>query len=417
MDRFSVYKHNFTLPSGTLARRQLIVIKHDNGTLTFTNFGKYITSKKAYTSPSNDGNKQFHFVVKMLNFAVQEYGLRSLNNLTIDMVQDFLQNYSYGTLPGDMKPRTKATVEACCNAIMYFLVNYIRDNKGKSALKEAELYRTEVYKDKYNEVRERKVPVFDVICENADKVILRDIPNAAFALILNHIADVHPNLLGLVILSAFVGLRPSEACNVRREDSPLGPGIIFTKTDGEITKIQIDLRQELILRGDGRITGSIKKERLQTVPAIFVPSFVQLYEKYMTYLKNKPYEEEFGAFTVNRQGRAMAYRSYYNTFKKIIHEEMVPIFLASQDEELVEFGRILMEYDLAPHALRHWYSVQLTLAGYGIAELMNARGDKSPESALTYIQNKGELEKKYQQVTEGIFDYFSWAAEVIHNGV
>lgn len=411
MDRFSVYKHNFILPSGTLARRQLIVIKHDNGTLTFTNFGKYITSKKAFTTPANDGGNQFAFVVQMLNFTFQNYNIRKLNDLTVDMVNDFLQNYSLGTLDGDTQPRTKETVMMCSNAILNFLVNYIHDNKDKSAMKEADLYRKQPYKNKYNQVQERMVPVFDVICEGADKIILRDIPNKAFALLLNHIADEHPNLLGLVILSAFAGLRPSESCNVRREDSSLGPGIIINKTDGEITKIQIDLRRELILRSDGKITGSIKKERLQTVPSIFISSFAEYYEKYLEYLKKQPYEEDYGALNINKQGKAMIYRSYFNAFKQIVKEEMVPIYLASDDPELVEFGRILMEYDLAPHALRHWYSVQLTLAGYTVPELMNARGDKSPESALTYIQNKGELEKQYAQASNKIFDYFSWLAE------
>ena len=54
-------------------------------------------------------------------------------------------------------------------------------------------------------------------------------PNSAFEMLFAHIAQYHKDLLMVVALGAFVGLRPSEACNVRREDSPLGQVSYFTK--------------------------------------------------------------------------------------------------------------------------------------------------------------------------------------------
>jgi len=349
----------------------------------------------------------------MLNHALYEFHIRKLNDLTVEMVQDFLQNYASGTLPNDTRPRTKHTVNACVTAIINFLVNYLKVNKDAS-IKESELYKEEIYKNHHNEIKTRKVPIFNVIVEKADHIILRDIPTKAFMILLNHIAEEHIELLGLVLLSAFAGLRPSEACNVRREDSPLGPGILIHTIDGEVTKIQIDLRRKILLRSDGKITGGIKKPRLQSVPAMFIEPFMEMYELYMDYLDNQPCEVEYGAFNLNRDGKAIMYRSYYNAFKNIVREELVPIYMASGDPELMEFGRILMEYDLAPHVLRHWYSVQLTLAGYDVPELMNARGDKSPESALTYLQDKGELEKQYSTVHNEAFDFMYWAAGEKH---
>ena len=44
-------------------------------------------------------------------------------------------------------------------------------------------------------------------------------------------------------------------------------------------------------------------------------------------------------------------------------------------------------------------------------ELMSWRGDKSPESALTYLNDKGELMKKYKRVQGETFNYLSWMAE------
>lgn len=63
MNKFVAYKHQFSLPSGTIVRRQLIVLKRDDGTMTFTTFSKHIGNSKAYKSPDNDSGSQFYYVV------------------------------------------------------------------------------------------------------------------------------------------------------------------------------------------------------------------------------------------------------------------------------------------------------------------------------------------------------------------
>ena len=66
------------------------------------------------------------------------------------------------------------------------------------------------------------------------------------------------------------GLRPSKACNVRRPDSALGPGMRFEMRDGQIVNVIIDLREEKNLRADLINVGGIKKPREQKVyPACF----------------------------------------------------------------------------------------------------------------------------------------------------
>ncbi len=47
---------------------------------------------------------------------------------------------------------------------------------------------------------------------------------------------------------------------------------------------------------------------------------------------------------------------------------------------------------------------------------MSARGDKSPDSAWGYLQNKGEIAKQYGQVNDGVFDYLSWRANDLFGG-
>ena len=111
----------------------------------------------------------------------------------------------------------------------------------------------------------------------------------------------------------------------------------------------------------------------------------------------------------------MTYQSYYAKFREIIKNEMIPIFERSDDPDVVMYAATLKENELAPHVFRHWFTVQLVLSGInepGI--LMKFRGDKSPESALTYINSKGDLEKQYSRITNETFNYTAWAAKKKH---
>ena len=95
---------------------------------------------------------------------------------------------------------------------------------------------------------------------------------------------------------------------------------------------------------------------------------------------------------------------------------MIPLYLNADDEEVVFFGRLLQEHNISPHIFRHWYTTQLVLSGVSeISELMSARGDKSPESAWIYLQNKGEIAKQYGQVNDGVFDYMRWQSSKMYD--
>ena len=106
----------------------------------------------------------------------------------------------------------------------------------------------------------------------------------------------------------------------------------------------------------------------------------------------------------------MTYQDYRNRVKKVV-EEIIPICLSSEDSEVVRYGLILQEYSLGPHVLRHWFSVKLVLYGEDVAGLMFYRGDTKPESALTYLRDKSELNKRFEKMNNEMFDYRTWQAE------
>ena len=418
--KFAVYKQNYEIKNGLLINRQFIVIKDIYGICRFTDFHRYVfVSSTPVKNVSSNGNSSFYYVAQFLNYAFFSAGIRSLNDITVDIVKNFFQLYGMCELPTDTDntSRKQSTVERCISTILDFLNNLISDQKGKCKLKRSELYVTKNYRDKHLITREKKVPAFEVnFIDTPDNPLFRDLPDIVFNVIFTHVLTKRKDLLGLIMNSAFAGLRPSESCNVRRTDSPLGPGIIFSESNGIVTSVEIDLSQEYNIRPDKKPVGRIKKERKQKVPDIFLKAYVDSYNIYMEYLAGKTYDSIYGPFNINTKGIAYTYPLYYLRFREMIENEIIPILFNSDNPKLQLYGRLLQEHNISPHIFRHWYTVQLVLSGVSDPyTLMYLRGDTSPESAITYLQNKSDLERKYQKVNNKMFEYTLWRAEIHHD--
>lgn len=95
IEGFTVYKHRFVIRDTQLITRQFVVLKRTDGTLQFTNFHRYIKSPvrrvKKYT---NDGNSRFFFVIQFLNYAFFRAGIKRLDDMTVDVIRDFLNTGS-----------------------------------------------------------------------------------------------------------------------------------------------------------------------------------------------------------------------------------------------------------------------------------------------------------------------------------
>ncbi|WP_313133215.1 hypothetical protein [Anaerocolumna sp.] len=412
--RFSVYEHILVIKDNQLISRKFVVIKDtDKHIVAWTDFHKYIRSgKKIYAKKiTDDGNKRFYYVVKLLNYAFYDkYQIKKLTNITIDIVKEFLNDYGMGTLPDDELTRSESTVNVCIRTIVDFLELLYENNRSKCKFKLSDLYKTVEVRNKHGKMMNKKIPVFDVLFIDNNNEIFRDMPESVFSIFLNVIMKRHKDILILVALSAFAGLRPSESCNVRRHDSKLGAGIRFVITDGEVEDIIIDLKKELNLRSDLKKVGTIKKERTQHVYPAFLNAFYECYQIYMDYIEGKKYEADYGALTVNKQGKSITYHSYYGKFKEVIADAISEL-LNSNDPEAINYAYLLQENNLGPHIFRHWFSVKLTLFGEDVSGLMHWRGDKNPQSALVYLQNKGDLIKQYSKVNNEIFDYNIWRSK------
>lgn len=405
MYRFSVKKYGYILSGDQMCYQQFIVITDATGTvIKFTDYHKYIYSslKRGAKHISDNGNNRFHFVAYFLNYVfferVESYHLDSILHITLQMVQDFFHDY------GTSGNRTKGTVDRCVVSIVDFLTAVIRMFPGQTTLKINDFTVEEIYRTKRGYTKTRCIPNFPIYYEKRKKKIFRDMPNSVFRLFLVYSAEHYQEIFFLIALSAFAGLRPSEACNVTRYNLHL-----FT-IEGRLQSVEIDLTKERPLRSDLKYVGSIKKERVQKVYPKFIKQFEICHQYHLKYLENKPFEEMYAPLSINRSGKAYTYAAYYQRFKKFVLD-IIPVLLRSEDPEVVEYGFALQEVQISPHIFRHWFSVQLTLDGQDIAGLQYWRGDKSPESALVYLQNKGELDKQLRYVSEFLFDFTAYEIE------
>lgn len=301
-ERFSTYKHNFAYGNNLLITKQFIVLCHSDGTKTFTDFHKYAKNPNRKIKQFNEnGNNRFIFICKFLNYAFFTEGINSLSELTVDTGKHFLNAYGMHELPEDDEyvHRSKTTVEKCVKSILDFYINLTKDKKSGCKIRTEDLYKYITVRTKYGKVVKKIIPQFEVnYIANTKAPIYRDIPNKAFTILFDHIATNHKDLLGIVMHQAFAGLRPSEACNVRREDSNLGAGIRIQTVGGELRGVSIDLNNELNLRSDLLSVGGIKKERTARVPDIFLTAYKNAYDIYAEYMEgNRSRDKLISAIT------------------------------------------------------------------------------------------------------------------------
>ena len=126
---FAVYKHRLITKDGQQLSRLFIVIKDsDNDIVAFTDFHLYARGHARGRRLSEDGNKRSSFVCVFLNYIYNERGVSKLNDITIDMLQDFLTLYGTGKLGHYDNTRTKETTMQCYIYVVDFLKNYIKKN-------------------------------------------------------------------------------------------------------------------------------------------------------------------------------------------------------------------------------------------------------------------------------------------------
>jgi integrase len=403
--RYGVYRHRLLAPDGSVYARPFIVIRNGLDVIVrFTNLHNYVSvfDGKVFLPLVSDAEKKLYYVCKMLNYVLiehyEEFGIDDALQIDRAALDAFFRDYALEAKP-DGGFRGAQSIEKCVAAVVTFFRNLRRKFGGRMLLANSDLVTEKLIRTKRGDIVSKSVPAFQVRGIPSRNETFRELPTKAFKILLNLAFRYATDIVFAMCLQAFAGLRAGEVCNVRQESSPLGGGVVFTRIGDDIRKIEIDLTRKISLRSDGVETGSIKKKRVQCVYPPFLDAFILAYDFYCKHLSSKPFETDYCPMFINNRNKAMTYNDYSRRFDTLVKTHFRPALLESGDPECKLYGQLLYENDLTPHALRHWFSVQLVLHGEDIAQIQYWRGDKSPESAFVYLQNKGDLVRELERTS------------------
>lgn len=403
--RYGVYRHRLLAPDGSVYVRPFIVIRNSYGVIVrFTTLHNYVGvfDGKVFRPLVSDAEKKLYYICKMLNYVIvehySEFGIDDVTQISREALEAFFREYALES-KRDGSFRGPQSIEKCVGTIVTFFGNLRRKLGERVLLANSDLVTERLIRTKRGEVLSKNVPVFQVKGISAPSGTFRELPTKAFKILLNLAFRYAPDIAFAMCLQAFAGLRAGEVCNVRQEGSRLGGGIVFTRVGDDVRKIEIDLTREIAMRRDGVSVGRIKKARIQCVYPPFLDAFVAAYKFHLEYLSAHTFETDYCPMFVNARGKAMTYTDYSRRFNALVTKYFRPAMLESDDPDCTLYGQLLYENKLGLHALRHWFSVQLVLHGEDIAQIQYWRGDKNPESAFTYLQNKGDLVRELERTS------------------
>ena len=406
---YGLYKVTCLAKNGEHVQRYFIVLRDEYGNiLQWTRLGNFVGSHRNLLSPlAKDNAKHYAYVVPMLNHFLCEqdspHQVESIADITKPMLDEYFTLYAQTISPVTKTYRSQESITDCIYACTIFLSN-LQPKWPQMKLTQKDLWREKIQLER--QARRTKaakrviqhVPNFEIqTLARKQKQIFRDVPQFVLDRMFELAAQYLPQLVMPMALGAFAGLRPGECCQVQQERAG---GIEVAAASGSVTSIRIDLSMDKCLRSDGIPTGNIKKYRIQPVYPGFLAQFLHVLHFQEQYLSEHGFDSLFSPLVIDPSGRAMTVSTYRHTFQQLVTKYLRPNLLNDPDPKCQQYGQMLMKDRLSPHALRHYFSVALVLAGENATQLQYYRGDNSPESAYVYLANKSELIHQYQLVSE-----------------
>ncbi len=410
---FGMYSHKMTYEDGTWRQHWFIVLKHKHtGVILeitpYSKFLRFLGKKKSvgFRRPETLRVRGY-FICNFLNYVLiamfDKFQISTLRDITLEHGNQFLQAYADGEASRDKKRKPESTVAKVAVLIAKFY-EWIQDVYGKEAkyIKGIKMIEKVEYVDHSSGKKgTNSITPFNVhVADMTHETIFRDIPNKALSLLINLSKVYYPEMTLGLCLEAFAGLRIGEVCNVRQDICPLdGGGISYQKIGGRMSGFKINLLNKYPMRSDGVDVGGIKKYRQQYVYPKFLPLLEPIYKEHIKWLEKQKNELGYYPMFVNRNGHAETSQNYRKKFYTLIENYLIPALIDSEDYELQVYAEMLMTRQLAPHALRHWFTVQLVLNNEQPHSIAGWRGDDSLDTALDYTRNKSQLLKLYKAVT------------------
>lgn len=402
---FGVYEHKVHNRK-ELSTVRMIVLKNEyNQIIYYTGLEQFSYPYTGQLPKKKERSKaELVYICAALNFIFGHSRIAKIADITAEHVFGFFDSYC-NTPKGDSENimRQQQSLDKCVKAVTNFFANLSQVFPMCLTVEDLMNYEETKANKHSHRIARRYVPRYVPQRPHSyEDEQLRDMPwEAAKRLV--ELAYYHDPMIAFgIVLQLAAGLRPSCVMNVRRTDSPIAatPGLRFSFIGAEVSSIEIDLTHEYVLRSDGVSVGKIKKERTVRVYSGFLEELRTAYNQHLRILEKYRSEEQYRPMFVCRNGKAMTYKTYAERVKKLVYKYLLPELKQSDNPELSAFAHLLDSKRWAPHSLRHCFTVRLVLEDLDVGQVQYFRGDKSPESALTYVQGKGELLRKVQLAHE-----------------
>lgn len=404
--RFCVYEHKIQKGKELSVYRMIVLKNERNRIVNFTGLEHYsypYTGQKPLVKVR--AKAELVYICQALNYIFAHNRVSKIADINAEMVFSFFDAYINSPKgASDEIKRSQQSMDLCVRHVSSFFCNLAAEFQTHIHIDDLMVYEDTKANSHSRRVTRRYYPRYTPTRPNShDALLLRDMPLAA-ARRLIQLASAHDPMIAFgIALQLYAGLRPSCVMNVRQKDSPLStvPGIQLSYNGSGISKMQIDLNKEYVLRSDGVKVGGIKKERTVTVYKGFLEFLVPIYKEHLALLAKTPWEEQYKPMFIGRNGKAMTYQVYSRRVKDLLLNKLKPE--CEKVSELQPFAQLLESAHWGPHTFRHCFTVQLVLKGLDAAQIQMFRGDRSPESALAYMAGKGELMSQARQAHEQAF--------------
>lgn len=366
-------------------------------------YSKYFRDKVLNDSLKNKSIntiRNFHltFIIRFLNFIFNDSKTKidRIENLTLDMVEEFLDKFSQGDLPGDRDGewKSKDTVNRATYAIGKFVYWLC---KKKDRITNNRIFKMKYIKDEdfdYNiitkhsksgHVTKQMKKLTNIVIPNVTSRVKKRVKvveagDYTISLLIQIALKNDPMLTFGIILGAYLGLRVGEI-------TQLHEGRIKDLYDGKIFGGYFDFTYDCILRSDNISTGHIKTKRNIPVYPGCSNIIFEYYKKHIQYLISQDlYPNKYGALFVTKDGYAMTDKRYLRRFNNLTRIlEIAEIEEASFGKlDAIKEQQIMMNKKITPHSLRHYYKQLIESCEYNPRIIQYYMAHKSIESQLEY---------------------------------
>lgn len=427
LNRFEYGSHRYQyIVDNEVREWYAVVIRHKDTKIPvqFTGYEDLLHKSVLKHFRNRSSNKaEVECVVQFLQYILfdhyEKFRIRDIHDVTMEMAEQWIFDYagtmgSGGTYP---KERTVARHMETVSKFLWMMCDQDK-KKMKHICKNNILIRHHIEKrikggwqqaDSYSIEYMLPVPCMD---KHTGLISLnRDMPDEIVPLFVRTALIYDPEMAFPIVLATNMGLRSGELCHMRQPGSCYKDSFIRTIEDGVVTAIQVDLTKERVMRSDGKSVGKIKRERTQGAFSNFVDVIEFYYQRHLKLIKDKPCEEYKPLFlnkTIDSATgchMAMTVENYRYRIMQL-YEKVLEQCKCSDSIKLQRFYAHMTSghYTWGPHSFRHYFTVRLLafLEDTDITLLQDLRGDENPDSAATYLKNKGKLYEQYKDVNDEI---------------